>query len=73
MGSSKNALDFKNYCVYSNYMRGRPPKPKADRRTNHLHILLTDDERKLLDKHAKGKLLDVSTWARLTLLAAAAK
>jgi len=55
------------------YMRGRPPKPKSERRTNHLHILLTEDERKLLDKYAKGKALDVSTWARLALLAAAAK
>ena len=55
------------------HMRGRPEKPKAERRTNHLHILLTDKERDVLDKHAKAKALDVSAWARATLLAAAAK
>jgi len=54
-------------------MRGRPPKPKADRRTNQLHILLTDREREILDKYAKGKALDLSSWARATLLAAAGK
>jgi hypothetical protein len=35
--------------------------------------LLTDKEREILDKYAKAKTLDVSTWARLALLAIAAK
>jgi uncharacterized protein (DUF1778 family) len=54
-------------------MRGRPPKPKSDRRTNHLHVLLTDDERELLDKAADLKAMDISGWARLELLALAKK
>jgi hypothetical protein len=34
---------------------------------------LTDKEREILDKYAKGKSLDVSAWARATLLAATSK
>lgn len=52
-------------------MRGRPPKPKADRRTNQLHVLLTDDERQALDKAASLKSMDLSGWARMELLAIA--
>jgi uncharacterized protein (DUF1778 family) len=54
-------------------MRGRPPKPKADRRTSQIHILLTEDERKAVDKAAKSKSLELSAWVRATLLAAAGK
>jgi hypothetical protein len=52
-------------------VRGRPPKAKADKRTNVLRILLTKAERKSLDDAAAQKSLDVSAWARLVLLAAA--
>jgi hypothetical protein len=52
-------------------MRGRPPKAKSERRSNVLRILLTEAERKILDKIAKTKTLDVSTWARMVLLDAA--
>jgi len=47
---------------------GRPTKPKADRRTNVLRILLKEDERASLDATAKGKMLDTSTWARIILM-----
>jgi len=52
-------------------MRGRPPKPKAERRTNVLRILLTEQDRRTLDKAAKTKGMDTSTWARMVLLEAA--
>jgi hypothetical protein len=51
-------------------MRGRPPKPKSEKRGNVLRILLTEAERRMLDKTAKAKTLDVSTWARMILLEA---
>ncbi|HEY8749526.1 MAG TPA: hypothetical protein VIM11_16200 [Tepidisphaeraceae bacterium] len=54
-------------------MRGRPPKAKSERRTNQLHILLTEDERRALDKKAKAESLDLSAWARQTLLSVARK
>jgi hypothetical protein len=47
---------------------GRPTKPKADRRTNVLRILLKVDERESLDAIAKGRMLDTSTWARIVLM-----
>ena len=49
-------------------MRGRPKKTDAEKRTNVLRILLTEAERRLLEKTAKAKTLDVSTWARMMLL-----
>jgi hypothetical protein len=54
-------------------MRGRPPKPKSERKTAQLHILLTHEEKRMLDKYVKEKDVDLSAWARLTLLAAAVK
>jgi uncharacterized protein (DUF1778 family) len=54
-------------------MRGRPPKLKSDRRTNQLHILLTEDERQTLDKAARLNAMDLSAWARSELLALAKK
>jgi hypothetical protein len=73
MESSRKSLDRHIFYVYYMCMRGRPPKPKTDRRTNHLHILLTEAERRILDKYAKTKGVDLSGWARQTLLAAVAK
>jgi len=46
-------------------MRGRPPKPAEDQRTNILKICLTDAERAELDTLAGGK---TSVWARDVLL-----
>jgi len=54
-------------------MRGRPPKPKSQRKDAQLHILLTEEEKRMLDKYAKSKDMDLSTWARKLLLAAAEK
>ena len=51
--------------------KGRPPKAEKDKRGNVLRILLTEAERKSLDKAAKQKTLEVSTWARMILLDAA--
>jgi hypothetical protein len=59
--------------VYLIYMRGRPPKPKSQRKDAQLHILLTEEEKRKLDKYAKSKDADLSAWARQTLLAAAEK
>jgi hypothetical protein len=36
-----------------------------------LRILLTDNERRILDKAAQAKSLDVSAWARMVLLESA--
>jgi hypothetical protein len=47
--------------------RGRPKKPKGERRENVLRILLTTAERSELDEFAKAKGMDVSTWARMAL------
>jgi len=54
-------------------MLGRPPKPKAERRSNVLRILLTEADRRTLDKVAKTKGMDTSTWARMILLETAAR
>jgi len=53
--------------------RGRPPKPKAERRKKPLRVMLNDAERLIIDTAAKSKSLDSSAWARQALLAAAAK
>lgn len=45
--------------------RGRPPKPKDERKSSELRIRLTEEERATLDAAAGEK---TSTWARDTLL-----
>jgi hypothetical protein len=50
---------------------GRPPKPKADRRSEFIKVLLTPAEKKALNAAANGT--DISAWARTILLAAAGK
>ena len=67
------SLDREIFYVYLIYMRGRPLKPKSQRKDAQLHILLTEEEKRKLDKYAKGKDMDLSAWARQTLLAAADK
>jgi hypothetical protein len=54
-------------------MRGRPPKTKSQRKDAQLHILLTEEEKRKLDRFAKEMDMDLSAWARQTLLAAAEK
>lgn len=49
-------------------MAGRPKKDTGERRDSILQIRLTESERDTFDRAAKGKGLDVSSWARMTLL-----
>jgi len=51
--------------------RGRPKKPKAERRERQFHIMLTNAEHKILEDAAKADDLGASTWARRVLLTAA--
>jgi hypothetical protein len=55
------------------YMKkmGRPPKPKADRKSVFVKVLLTPAEKKTLEAAAGDT--DLSAWARAILLAAAGK
>ena len=48
--------------------RGRPKKPKAERRERQLHILLTASEHKAIEAAAKAESLGASTWARSVIL-----
>lgn len=54
-------------------MRGRPKKPEGETRENILRVRLNDRERELLDKAAKTKSLDTSSWARSELVILANK
>jgi hypothetical protein len=51
--------------------RGRPEKPKGERRSKPLRILLNDAERQLIEDAAKSKSTEASTWGRMVLLEAA--
>jgi hypothetical protein len=51
--------------------RGRPKKPKRERRSKPLRILMNDDERKAVDAVAAGQGMETSTWARMILLGVA--
>lgn len=51
--------------------RGRPKKPKSERRDRQLHILLTTAEQKVVEDAAKAESMGVSTWARSVILNAA--
>jgi hypothetical protein len=57
-------IDFGYFCSYASDM-ARPPIPPESRKTNVLRIRLTDEERDLLDRAAKGR---TSTWARKALI-----
>lgn len=52
-------------------MIGRPKKPKADRKTNCLRVMMTDTDRAALDATARASGKETSTWARELLVAAA--
>lgn len=51
--------------------KGRPTKPKKERRTNILRIRLKPIERETLEEASKNSGLDVSAWSRDRLLAQA--
>ena len=51
----------------------RPLKEPTERKANVLRIRLTPDEREQLDRAAKSKSLETSTWARSELMALAKK
>jgi hypothetical protein len=46
----------------------RPKKPEGEAKKNFLRIRLTDEEREQLDRAAREKNLETSTWARAELL-----
>jgi uncharacterized protein (DUF1778 family) len=52
-------------------MRGRPPKPPEERRTDSMKIPLTNDEKELIERAARANDDRPVTWARGILLAAA--
>jgi hypothetical protein len=51
----------------------RPKKPEGQAKKNLLRIRLTDEERATLDRAAREKNLETSTWARAELLTLARK
>ncbi len=50
---------------------GRPPKDPADRRTNSMHIPMTDAEKAAVWEHAEALGVKPVTWARELMLKAA--
>lgn len=54
-------------------MVGRRKKPETEAKTYMLRIRMTEAERGLLEKAAKSKSLETSTWARSELVALARK
>jgi hypothetical protein len=50
---------------------GRPPKPKSERKTELIKVLLTPAEKRAIEAAAKD--VDISAWAREILLDAAGK
>jgi len=51
----------------------RPKKPEGQAKKNLLRIRVTDEERATLDRAAREKNLEMSTWARAELLTLARK
>jgi len=52
-------------------MRGRPPKPAEERKTDSMKIPLANDEKELLERAAQADDAKPVTWARDVLLRAA--
>ena len=50
---------------------GRPPKPKAERRTKTIRFLATVKEKELLEAAADTENLELSAWMRSVLLSRA--
>lgn len=63
----KNILDILRHYFYHNYM-GRPPKEKALLMNIPLRIMLTAEQKKLIEQAAKMDGLDMTAWARPILL-----
>jgi hypothetical protein len=51
----------------------RPKKPAGESRKNFLRIRMTEEERAQLDRAARERSLETSTWARSELIALAKK
>ncbi len=54
-------------------MAGRPKKPKSESKSFMLRVRMTEAERELLDRAAKLKSLQLSSWVRSELVALARK
>ena len=52
-------------------MAGRPKKPESETLTYMLRIRMSEADRELLDRAAKVKSLQLSSWARSELVALA--
>jgi uncharacterized protein (DUF1778 family) len=52
-------------------MLGRPKKPDAEALSFMLRIRMSQEDRELLDRAAKAKSLQLSSWARSELVALA--
>jgi hypothetical protein len=52
-------------------MRGRPKKSAGETKVYMLRIRMTEEDRTLLERAAKEKSLETSTWARSELVALA--
>jgi uncharacterized protein (DUF1778 family) len=46
----------------------RPPKKAKDQKTSHLHIRLTDELKKKLELAAAREGMDLSTFARTSMI-----
>jgi len=45
--------------------RGRPPKRKAERKSDVIRVLVTADQRRLFEAAAALAHIEVSTWMRI--------
>lgn len=45
--------------------RGRPPKRKAEKKTDVIRVLVTADQRRLFEAAAAAAHVEVSTWMRI--------
>lgn len=67
----KSDLDIYGYYFYHANPMARPLKDKALLKRIPLRIMLTADQRELIEKAAKDRQLEMSAWARPILLEAA--
>lgn len=58
------------FCGYNHGMAGKPKKPEH-RKSYTLRVRMTEAERAVIEQAARGEGLEVSTWARVSLLALA--
>jgi len=50
---------------------GRPPVAEDERKSTHIKVLLTEEQREILERAAKAEGDGVSTWVRRVALKAA--